>query len=495
SVSGLLGDFRLIREVGKGGMGIVYEAEQISLRRRVALKVLPFAATMDPRQLQRFHNEARVAASLHHSNIAPVYFVGCERSVHFYAMQFIDGQPMSEIIRQLQRTEKKPPALEAEAALASTPSPAAELTPLTDKGRRCRDYLRKVAELGIQAAEALDQAHQLGIVHRDIKPGNLMLDVRGNLWVTDFGLAHVQHGEANLTLTGQVVGTPRYMSPEQALAKRVPIDHRTDVYSLGATLYELLTLRPAFATADRQELLRQIALEEPIPPRRLNKEIAPELETIVFKAMEKEPASRYATAKGLADDLCCFLEDRPIQARRPSLPQRLRKWTRRHRAATISIAACLLVSLTVLAGSIGWIVADRAARRRAAEEKAEPAFEEAIRLQVQGKYADALSMVMRAEGLVDAEGDTEFHRRVQNRRKDLQMVLKLERLREQLRPEITADYRADQGYQEVFRELGIDVDVLEPAIAADRIRERSIRTELVVGLDCWAVIRLRRANE
>src|SRR5262249_13003352 len=140
-------------------------------------------------------------------------------------------------------------------------------TPLTGEGRRGRDYFRKVAELGIQAAEALDHAHQLGIVHRDIKPGNLMLDGHGNLWVTDFGLAHMQHGEASLTLTGQALGTPRYMSPEQALAQRAVIDHRTDVYSLGATLYELVTLRPAFEEDDRQELLRQIAFEEPVSPR------------------------------------------------------------------------------------------------------------------------------------------------------------------------------------------------------------------------------------
>jgi serine/threonine protein kinase/Flp pilus assembly protein TadD len=495
AMGGTLGDFRIVRQVGRGGMGIVYEAEQISLRRRVALKVLPFAATMDPRHLQRFHNEAQAAASLHHTNIVPVYFVGCERGVHFYAMQFIDGQPLSEVIRQLQQMEKKAPTKEGEAAIASgparvaaasTPAPAAELTPLTDNGQRHRDFFRKAAELGIQAAEALDQAHQLGIVHRDIKPANLMLDIRGKLWVTDFGLAHMQHGEASLTMTGQAVGTPRYMSPEQASAKRIPVDHRTDVYSLGVTLYELLTLRPAFTTEDRQELLRQIIFEEPVPPRRLNRAIAPELETIILKAMEKDPTNRYAAAKGLADDLRCFLDDRPIQARRPSLLQRLRKLARRYRTATISIAACLLVSLTVLAGSIGWSVADRAARRRAVEAKAESAFEEAIGLQEQSKYADALSAILRAKGLLDAEEDPELRHRVQERREDLEMVLRLEKLR----LENTENHRAsDQRYQKAFREFGIDVDVLEPAIAADHIRERSIRTELVLGLDTWAIVR------
>src|SRR5205823_4191214 len=149
------------------------------------------------------------------------------------------------------------------------------------------------AHLGIQAAEALEHAHQQGVIHRDIKPANLLLDARGNVWITDFGLAHFQ--SAGLTMSGDLMGTLRYMSPEQALAQRVVIDHRTDVYSLGATLYEMLTLEPVFAGRDRQELLRRIAFEEPKSPRRLSKSIPAELETIVLKAMEKNPADRYAT--------------------------------------------------------------------------------------------------------------------------------------------------------------------------------------------------------
>ena len=176
---------------------------------------------------------------------------------------------------------------------------------------------RTAAALGIQAAEALDHAHKVGIVHRDIKPANLLLDAQGNLWVTDFGLARLRD-DTGLTITGDLVGTLRYMSPEQALAKRMVIDHRTDIYSLGATLYELVTLRPAIDGQDRQEVLRKIAQDEPTPPRRLNPAIPRELETILLKAMNKEPESRYATAQELADDLERFLEDKPIEAKRPA---------------------------------------------------------------------------------------------------------------------------------------------------------------------------------
>jgi WD40 repeat protein len=203
-----------------------------------------------------------------------------------------------------------------------------------------------VAELGVQAAEALDYAHRVGVVHRDVKPANLLLDGSGRLWVTDFGLAQVQ-GSESLTATGELVGTLRYMSPEQALGKRVVIDHRSDVYSLGASLYELLTLRPPFGGSDRQELLRQIAFEEPVVPRRLDRAVPPELETVVLKAMEKAPPDRYATARELADDLRRFLEYRSIRARRPSWLQRLRKWVRRHQAAVTVAATTLAIAFAV----------------------------------------------------------------------------------------------------------------------------------------------------
>src|SRR5262249_28406123 len=386
---GPLGDFRILREVGRGGMGVVYEAVQISLGRRVALKVLPFAAALDPKQLQRFKNEAQAAAHLQHQNIVPVHYVGCERGVHFYAMQYIEGQTLAAVIRELRQRAglektRLPSSVEAASALASdlalgrwepvkrrtgegatsrqpeqatgsyhppTASRADATPPVaalsTERSTQRPAFFRTVANLGVQAAQALDHAHQLGVFHRDIKPANLLLDMQGNPWITDFGLAQFQ-SQAGLTLTGDLVGTLRYMSPEQALAKRVAVDARTDIYSLGVTLYEFLTLEPAYNGRDREELLRQIVFEEPRPPRRLNPAIPAELETVVLKAMAKSPDERYATAQELADDLRRFLDDKPIQAKRPTLVQRTRKWARRHRALVWALGISTAVVLAVM---------------------------------------------------------------------------------------------------------------------------------------------------
>lgn len=378
-----LGDYRLVREVGRGGMGIVYEAEQLSLGRRIALKVLPFALTLDPRQLQRFKNEARAAAQLHHQHIVPVYAVGSERSVHFYAMQYIEGQSLAEVIRDLrqQAAVRRAPKGSANApASGSRPSvspvestgpylpqseavqSAAPSVPTQSVGTRVtsvsalatsystdhNSFYRTVARLGIQVAEALEHAHEYGVIHRDIKPGNLMVDAHGHLWVTDFGLAQFQT-DANLTQSGDLLGTLRYMSPEQASGQRVAIDHRTDIYSLGATLYELLMLRPPFESNNRQTLLQQILNDEPQPPRTHQKSIPVELETIVLKALAKSSSERYATARELADDLSRFLQDQPIRARRATAVQRLRKWLRRHPSVFwAAVVLCLLIAAGAL---------------------------------------------------------------------------------------------------------------------------------------------------
>jgi serine/threonine protein kinase/Flp pilus assembly protein TadD len=361
-----LGDYHIVREVGRGGMGVVYEAVQLSLGRRVALKVLPLAAAMDPKHLQRFRNEAQAAASLQHQHIVPVYAVGCERGVHFYAMQFIEGRTLAEVIQELrtqaerqktnngiQRSQSRTPPLSRTRAAEDTPGglrhSALDMQSCFVLGHS--SSFRTTAELGVQAAEALEHAHQLGVVHRDIKPANLLVDRRGHLWVTDFGLAHFQ-SHPGLTMTGDMLGTLRYMSPEQALARPGLVDHRTDLYSLGVTLYELLTLRPPFPGNDRQELLACLAFQEPVPLRRLNPAVPADLETIVLKALAKEPAERYATAEDMADDLRRFLDDRPIRARRPTFAQRLVKFARRHRRLVAGLAAMLVAAVVGLIVSI-----------------------------------------------------------------------------------------------------------------------------------------------
>jgi WD40 repeat protein/serine/threonine protein kinase len=355
---GTLGDFRIRREVGRGGMGLVYEAEQISLGRRVALKVLPFAATMDPRQLQRFHNESRAAASLEHPHIVPVYGVGCERGVHYYAMKFIDGQSLADLI-----AAQRPAPASGMCPPPDAPpgqGPAAATEPMgvatTEAAPRDAAHYRQIAGWGIQAAEALEYAHSLGIVHRDVKPGNLMLDGQGKLWVTDFGLARFG-ADAGLTMTGDLMGTLRYMSPEQALAKHGLVDHRTDIYAVGATLYELLTGVAAIDGRDREEVLRKITFDDPVPPRRLNGGMPADLETICLKCLSKEPHLRYGSAAAVAEDLRRFLDGKPIVARPAGRVERLRKWARR-RPLLAALIGVILAALAALAAGIVWHIVE-----------------------------------------------------------------------------------------------------------------------------------------
>ncbi len=367
-----LGDFRIVRELGRGGMGVVYEALQLSIGRSVALKVLPFAAMLDKQQLVRFKIEARAAGTLDHPNIVTVYSVGTERGVHYYAMQLVEGQSLAKWITDLRQslvttTDAAEPAdgrtiTYAGKGVHSPPTEPMQ-TPRTgpdaDTHRDARvslstipefntqEYYRSVVRLGIQAAHALEHAHQHGIVHRDVKPGNLLVDAKGNLWVTDFGLARIE-ADAGMSKTGDLLGTLRYMSPEQISGQRVVLDSRTDIYSLGVTLYELLTLQPAFGEMDRQKLLRQVTELDPRPLCQVNRAIPKDLETIVLKATSKDAADRYAKADDFAGDLRRFLEDRPIRARPPSMAKKLSKWTHRNQGLVATVAASMLVALGLI---------------------------------------------------------------------------------------------------------------------------------------------------
>ena len=344
-----IGDFQLVREIGRGGMGVVFEAEQISLKRRVALKILPFTAGHDEKQIGRFKNEAQAAARVEHPNIVPVYAVGHENGVHYYAMQLIDGQSLTKMLAELQPQGRAssvgttaPGHPRAHAAAENRARSVSSGAPRS--AGSTHDHVRAIARLGIQAAEALAAAHEYGIVHRDVKPSNLLVDDHGKLWVTDFGLARCRES-AGLTQSGDVLGTMRYMSPEQALGRGELVDHRTDIYSLGVSLYELATLHhPAGDATDAQLLVdRRRFVSKPL--RHWNRHIPIDFQTIILKAIAEFPHERYVTAQKFADDLHRYLEGKPILASPPSLVSRAGKWARRHRGLVYAAAAVLLVAV------------------------------------------------------------------------------------------------------------------------------------------------------
>jgi serine/threonine protein kinase/WD40 repeat protein len=430
------GDYRIIREIGRGGMGIVYEAEQISLGRHVALKILPAGSLSDRRQRERFEREARAAARLHHTNIVPVFSVGRQDGLPYYVMQFIQGLGLDEVLDELRRmhgqsgsTQRLGSAGELrvsprqsltanvarvlqnglcdtarisdpDAAARGESSPAwsfdqdlasgqvsadttAPLATVTDVGRLSdrfslsspgthlpqdsgglhagsssrRSYWQSVARIGLQVAGALQYAHEQGILHRDVKPANLLLDLRGTVWVTDFGLAKATETES-LTRPEDLLGTLRYMPPEAFEGR---FDPRSDVYALGLTLYELLSLTPAFNAADRQSLIKLVTTGEPAPLDRLDREIPADLVTIIHKALDRDPALRYQTAADLADDLQRFLDDMPIQARPISSVERLARWSRRNPAiAWLTATAAALVATVAIVSSVSWYRVEQA---------------------------------------------------------------------------------------------------------------------------------------
>ncbi|MEZ6133639.1 MAG: protein kinase [Pirellulaceae bacterium] len=398
-----LGDFKIHRVIGRGGMGVVYEATQESLGRRVALKVCPLTQGMSSRNRERFRRESRAAAMLHHTNIVPVFAVGEEGGMLYYAMQFISGATLDDVIQELRLlwqtsptsttrltrgVHSQPSSLSkrheasavAHSLVSTSGSRPSSVEPLhrlpnaesnnehiaevhlpgqssnkESRGGNAK-YWDSVARIGVQVAEALVYAHGKGTLHRDIKPANLMLDQAGVVWVMDFGLAKSLE-EDDLTREGEVIGTLRYMAPEQC--KGVS-GTTSDIYSLGLTLYEMLALRPAYEELHRTELLRAITENDPIPPRKINRHVPRDLETIVMKAIEREPTRRYATAQELADELERFLSDEPIRARPVSATERVGKWIRRRPAiATLTAALALVFVVSFALVSWKWREAER----------------------------------------------------------------------------------------------------------------------------------------
>ena len=342
-------DYRIVRELGRGGMGIVYEAFHQALGRRVALKVLPKRISGDKRALGRFNREARAIAKLHHTNIVPLFEVGEDNGHSFLAMQLIAGQSLSSLIADAESLRTLAPDHDERKRASASESGRSQLAKLSDpsisESLRERAF-RWVANIGAQTADALAYAHHRDIIHRDVKPSNILLDDQGVVWLSDFGLAKMDDDEG-LTLSGDFVGTLRYIAPEHFNQQ---CDERADIYGLGLTLYELLTLRPAYQATDRMTLMDLVRTSAPPSLRSLNARVPHDLETIVLKACDREPASRYSSACELANDLRRFIADEPILARRVSVAEHFFRWCRRNKSLAAAIAAvvALLASIAIV---------------------------------------------------------------------------------------------------------------------------------------------------
>ncbi len=320
------GDYTLRRKLGRGGMGVVYDAWQGSLDRQVALKVLPVGIAADDKAFHRFMREAKTTAKLNHANIVGVHGVGIEQNTPYYAMEYVQGKTLAQILVKLDVAE---PSF---------------LTPFGSREELA--FYSNVARCFADVADGLQYAHSRGVIHRDIKPSNLILDAEGRLRILDFGLAHIE-GQESLTISGAFVGTPLYMSPEQARQRKVKVDHRTDIYSLGATMYELLTCRPPFKGKDHQETLSQIIEWDPVEPRKLSSRIPRDLETIVLKCLRKDPMDRYGTAEALGQDLRRFVRGDPVEARQQMALEKLARRVRRNKWKLIGAVAILILLSSV----------------------------------------------------------------------------------------------------------------------------------------------------
>ena len=398
-----LGDYRIIREIGRGGMGVVFEAEQESLGRHVALKLLPESAQFDARRKQRFLQEAQASAKLQHPNIVNVFGIGAHESTSYFVMQYIEGQPLNSVLQEISRARSKgldstenlvnadigtivseiqnSSAISNATKVSDTPAKSgdhkadeeaidegsvhpsgfsselsSEQTDVAQSGSlssstvtTSKPYWMSIGRLGVQVASALEHAHANRILHRDIKPSNLMIDQTGDAWVTDFGLAKFFES-TDLTRTGEVVGTLRYMSPEQLNGNA---DERSDIFGLGLTLYEMAALKPAYPASDRSELMKQVLDANPARLRSIDRQIPRDLETIIHKCIASEPRQRYQCAAELTGDLQRFLNGEPVQARQVNFLERSVKWCRR-RPVVAALCGALAVSLVGGFAGVTW---------------------------------------------------------------------------------------------------------------------------------------------
>ncbi|HBE71310.1 MAG TPA: hypothetical protein DDW52_24450 [Planctomycetaceae bacterium] len=342
-------DYRILSRIGEGGMGVVYEAIQESLGRRVALKVLPSALAQDAKYVERFTREAQSAAKLHHTNIVPVFEVGGEDKTLFYAMQYIEGHSLEELRKEVARLRQAGESLARSSIshlLGSSEHTRSSAIGGSEQSQ-FRAYTKSVARIGVEIADALAYAHAREIIHRDVKPSNLILDQQGTVWLTDFGLAKTV--DSDLTATGDVLGTIRYLAPEGFKGKA---DQQSDIYALGVTLFEMLTLRSPFDASNRAQLMQQIVDREPKRPRDIDERIPIDLETILLKAIDKNPAKRYASAGELAADLRRFMADQPVLARRASWAEQTLRWMRRNVALTAAMLSMVFTIAVLVAATV-----------------------------------------------------------------------------------------------------------------------------------------------
>ena len=454
-----IADHQVLEVLGHGGMGIVYKAWHLRLHRPVAVKMLLAGPFARPQELERFVREAQAAAGLNHPNIVQIYEVGNAEGRPYFTMEFVEGGSLAQ-------------------KLAGVPQP-----------------VRQAAAVTATLAETVQVAHQHGIIHRHLKPANVLLTGEDIPKIADFGLARRIEEEGGPTQTGIPLGTPSYMAPEQAGGKTSAVGPAVDIYALGAILYELLTGRPPFRGESGAETVQQVLCREPVPPSRLNPRVPRDLETICLKCLRKEPERRYASAAALSNDLTCFLEGRPIQARPLSPVARLGRWCRRQPASAVLLATALASVGLAIGGGL-WMERLRAERRAETARQEErqwqavkAAVEKAAILGQQGRWPEALAALAGAESLLDSSTPEDLRDRLRQARADAEMVAQLEEIRLRLSDsrasQETASASPENVYADTFRNYGIPLQVLDPGEAAARIRISSIRPTLLEFLHDW----------
>jgi len=387
--------YRMEEVLGRGGVGVVYKARHLKLNRDVALKMLLSGAYANPHELARFTREAEAVASLRHANIVQVYDIGELEGLPFFTMELMEGGSLAQ-------------------KLAGVPIPAAEAASLIET-------LSMAAHI----------AHQGNLIHRDLKPSNILLSDDGTPKITDFGLARRIDGEAEMTQTGAHVGTPSYMAPEQALGNMNAIGPATDVYGLGAVLYEMLTGRPPFRAETVLETERQLISEQPVSPSRLNRRVPKDLETICLKCLSKEPSRRYVSAAALADDVRRFRQGEPIKARPITFVGRTWRWSRRHPAAAALVTTALLFSIVAVVA--GFWMQRQQADARVAKARQVQAIEAALAhtddLRKLNHWPEARAALAGAPSLLGTSAPDQLVQRLRRARMDVDMVIRLEDVR------------------------------------------------------------------